>query len=156
MAAARYRHFFLWSAHTAEMGDLLMTIGKNVEERMDSEKGPYYYLYLGKQMSESRLAKVTGCPNVEGVAVIPAKELELTRASIEKAKKENDAMVKKGKLIVEILQEDDTPEDILAPAERRAVKAYKKLLDREEERLRQKIANTMTIFAEPQEEKMIE
>ena len=155
MASTRYTYFTLWTEPTPELGDLLRSIGKCVEEHIHPEKGPYYYVYMGKQMSESRLAKLTGVETVEGVPVIPAKEVELARSAIEMAKRENDALVKKGKMILEILLEDNTPEDILLPAERRAVKAYKKLLERDEERLRKRIANTLSVFADETEDQMI-
>ena len=131
MAATRFRHFLLYTEPTEELGQLLMKMGKTISEHVDAEKGPYYYLYLGKQMTVNRLKKVTGCDNIEGVAVVSSNEIEMTRSSIALAKKEHEALVKKGKIIMDILNEDNTSVDILSMADRKAVKAYKKLLEKQ-------------------------
>ena len=43
---------------------------------------------------------------------------------ISTARKEYEALVAKGRMIVDVLQEDDTPLYVLSTADRRAVRAY--------------------------------
>ena len=54
--------------------------------------------------------------------------LEVTRSSVARAKKEYEALLEKGKVLVQVLNEDNTPEDVLSATDQRALRAYKKSL----------------------------
>ena len=119
MTSTRNTHFILRADPTSELDQLLTDMSKTASQHVDTD-GPYYYVHLNKKMTENQLKKLTGVENVFGVV----DELQKTRASISTARKEYEALVAKGRMIVDVLQEDDTPLYVLSTADRRAVRAY--------------------------------
>ena len=119
MDSTRNTHFILRAEPTSELDQLLIGMSRTASQHVDTE-GPYYYVYLNKEMTVDQVKKLTGCENVVGVV----DELKKTRATISTVKKGHEALVRRGKMIVDVLQEDDSPLHVLSIADRRAVRTY--------------------------------
>lgn len=144
MASKRYRYFIIRAEHTPEMGEKMINMSKSAELHED-EKGPYHKVTMDKPATIDHMKKMTGCDGVTGIKLnkifkafdcctggeaVESDEdlLKMARSSVARAKREFESLSKKGNLIVKVLNEDNTPEDILSPADQKAIRAYKKSL----------------------------
>ena len=130
MTAPRYSHFFIYTEPTSELGELLTREGKTVSEHRDELRGAYYYVYMNKPMTLKEVKKLTGCVAVYGDRQDNETLLAITRSSIALARKEYEELIRKGKMIMQVLNEEKTSQEILSRADRRALTAYKKSLAR--------------------------
>lgn len=128
MTSKRYTHFVV--RDTPKLSEVLTNMIKSKELHKDDDHEPYHHIELHKPVTVKRMQKLTGCDNITGVSVVQTSEglIEMTRSSIALAKKEYEELIKKGKIIVQVLNEDNTSEEVLSLADRRAVSAYKKSL----------------------------
>jgi len=98
-----------------------------LSKHLDDTRGPYYLVTLKRKMTVPKLLNLIGDENTQ---VEPYNNvLEITRCDIAKAKKEYEELIKRGKIILDVLSEDNTPEQVLNVADRRAVKAYRRSLN---------------------------
>jgi len=119
-----YKQYFIYT--TSDIDDILYKHAAMLSKHIDSARGPYYYITLKRKMTIPKLLNLIGDENV---LVEPhSNVLEMTRCDIAKAKKEYEESIKRGKIILDVLSEDNTPEDVLNVADRRAVKAYRRSL----------------------------
>ena len=125
-----YRHYLIYTAPSAGLAQFLASRARVLSEYKD-DQGPYYYVFLKKCMSVQRMKKLTGCTDVRGLTVVPSHDAlrEMTRSNVARAKKEYDEQLKRGHMLLEVLKEDNTPEEVLCLADRRAIRAYKKSVD---------------------------
>ena len=124
----RYRLFLVFTEPSDNMYELLTSIAKTVTQYSDQVKKPYYFVKMQKLTTVKEMQNMIGCDDIRGVNILSTNEADMTRSNIQLAKMEHESLIKKGKMITDILNEDNTSEDILLPADRRAVKAYKKSL----------------------------
>lgn len=130
MAPQRYSHFTIYSVPNPELGELLTRLGKTVSEHKNDMHGHYYYVNVIKPTTLNQMKKLTGCTEIYGELPDQDALLAMTRSSIALAKKEYDELIKKGRMILQVLNESETSEDILSSTDRRALTAYKKYLAR--------------------------
>jgi len=117
-----YKQYFIYTAR--DITDVLNKHAAMLSKHVDNTRGPYYYVTLKRKMTLPKLLNLIGDENV---LVEPySNVLELTRCDIAKAKKEYEELIKRGKIILDVLSEDNTPEDVLNVGDRRAVKAYRR------------------------------
>ena len=109
MEVIHYEHFVLRTKHSVELGRLLTAISKTVSVRTDDD-GPFYMVYLSKQMTVRQVKVLTGCDDVIGV-----RDDYYRRKTYE-------ALVERGRMILDAVQEDGTT--TLNAANLRAVRAY--------------------------------
>ena len=119
-----YKQYYIYT--TNELDDILNKHAAMVSKHVDYARGPYYFVTLKRKMTVPKLVNLIGGDNV---VVEPLSDvLEMTRCDIAKAKREYEELNKRGKLILDVLSEDNTPEEVLNVADRRAVKAYRRSL----------------------------
>ena len=130
MTTKRYKHFLLNTEPSPELDELLESLAKTVSRHMDDDQQPYYHLQTRRLVTVKRLKKITGCDNIMGVTTSPSWPVlvEMARSSVREAKKEREALITRGKVLAQVLNEDNTDENILSIADRRALKLYKKSL----------------------------
>jgi len=120
-----YKQYYIYTS--SNIDDILYKHAAVLSKHTDTTRGPYYYVTLKRKMTIPKLLNLIGDENV---LVEPhSNVLEMTRCDIAKAKKEYEELTKRGKIILDVLSEDNTPEDVLNLADRRAVKAYRRSLN---------------------------
>jgi len=120
-----YRDYFIYT--TSEIDDVLKKHAFMVSKHIDNVRGPYYYVNLNKKMTVPKLLKLIGDENA--VVEPYSNVIAITRCGIAKAKKDYEELITRGKIILDVLSEDNTPEEVLNAADRRAVKAYRRSLN---------------------------
>lgn len=131
MTTQRYHYFLLNTEHSPELDELLESLAKTVSKHIDEDdQKPYYALQTRRLMTTKRLKKITGCQNIMGVTTSPSwpAMVEMARSAVRQAKKEREALLTRGKVLAQVLSEDNTDEDILSTSDRRALQLYKKSL----------------------------